>query len=117
MLLEVIRPGAVQRLTSVLRSVIRELDLKLSDKQRFGSHLLIMWNQDNSFGIVIRLIAGRPKNWGSIPGRSRHLYLLCRFQTGPQTHQPCDQSVLEAQFPRGVKLATHLFLVSKLLTC
>jgi hypothetical protein len=67
-----------------------------ADKYRFGAHLFILWNRGNTSGIVIGLIAGRPENWGSILGRSRHCILLADLRPVRGPTQPYDQSVAEA---------------------
>jgi hypothetical protein len=81
----------------------------------FINENVLLTGRDSTVGVVTRLRTGRPRNLSSIPGRGMGFFsIISRPAVGP-THPPI-QSVPGATFPgqsgRGVKLTTHLHLVS-----
>lgn len=71
--------------------------------------------QDSSVSIVTRLLDGRPINRGSITGNTTKFSILKNVQTqlrGPPSLQ--RGFVPRGQRDRGVKLTTHLNIISRL---
>jgi hypothetical protein len=58
------------------------------------------------------LQAGWLRNWGLIPNRGSRFFLLDTVQTGSTTH-PAHPVGSRTSFLRGVKLTTHLHLMSR----